>query len=447
MSSSHDELDSKSTIPESEKVASANEENHDDMQQKPESDARAMLRGGDIAAMLQSKGPIVKAVLLRHIRLDGKDVKPHAHLDVKHPPQQQQEQHQQEETNHNHRPVLEELVEEIQVDTTPARNHVSEVLGGSFTFLGQWPSEGTVAMVRKDCLADLPADLPRLSTRTLQKHCRQLGIDTTSMVEKSELVAALEDRQNNADPLNPHQLQPPLHNLKPRGDILIMKVAETKEEDDEDDEDKESEFEIMSNDDFFLNYTREEYLHFASRTDIVEHEQEQLDDVEESVEGEAEAANDELEDGDDEEDDRDDEDDDGDDENFQLEECEDSDKHVLLNIILGGVIQKFREDNGRGPNTEEVLELRNAVAAELDVEVPAVPVDNNDNAAAGDRKRSNQGEQSTDTADSRPSKRVKFAAECNSQPEQDESEKGELCGDNASTPAVEGASIANSDNS
>ena len=354
----------------------------------------------------------MKAVLLRHMRRDGKDTKPHVHLDEK-PSLEENAIHKQD-------PVLEELIEEIEIDTTPSRNHVTQVLGGPFTFLGQWPSAGTVAIIRKDFLSDLPSDLKQLPIRDLRNHCKELEIDTSLIIEKAELVAALEEKRNDALPLNPHRLQPPLHNLDARGDILVLKVAETREE--LDDEDEECTLETLTNEEFFLNYTREEYLHFASRTDIVEQEpspsgSEATDDANdtEEVGDEIDNADDEAcgsEDADEATDDQGEEEEE--DEDYEWEESEELDKHGLLNIILGGVIEKFREDNGRGPNTEEVLDLRRAVAAELDLEIPELPNQpDGDQLPEGEssataRKRPNVGGD-----DGRQSKRVKFAKHLN----------------------------------
>ena len=148
------------------------------------------------------------------------------------------------------------------------------------------------------------------------------------MIEKNEFITAL---QNTILPINPHRLQPPLHNVVVHGDIVLVRVAETKEneilitndddndEDDNDDEDDNEEepdekedskkaagdnncktedgnnnneeegddnddydeddddgsYEngnvdsmVMTNEEFFLDYTKEEYIKFASQTDI-----------------------------------------------------------------------------------------------------------------------------------------------------------------------------------
>ena len=41
-------------------------------------------------------------------------------------------------------------------------------------------------------------------------------------------------------------------------------------------------------------------------------------------------------------------------------------------MILGHLLKKFREENGRGPDSLELLEMRKALADKLGVEVPEV---------------------------------------------------------------------------
>merc|ERR1711971_350431 len=69
----------------------------------------------NIANILNSTGPIVNAVLLKAGNGNGNNI-----------------------------------VEDIQVDTTPKKQMVSKILGGPFTFLGQYEDEGIVLMIRKD---------------------------------------------------------------------------------------------------------------------------------------------------------------------------------------------------------------------------------------------------------------------------------------------------------
>ena len=222
----------------------------------------ALLHGTDIAKVLSSTGPVVKAVLLKHIRNDGRDGKPHhvpprassaistakvdqANSEPKAAPksdetaqtdEQKTDQHSnknEQNGNHQnppHRVVLTELIEEVLVDTTPSKNAVKTILGGPFTFLGQYPDEGTIVMARRDLPildstdsdeeedgdkndgnqlmnADAKA-LYELSVKELKALCSEYygdDMDTATIVEKSELVDAILQAQL---PINPHQLQP-----------------------------------------------------------------------------------------------------------------------------------------------------------------------------------------------------------------------------------------------
>jgi hypothetical protein len=301
--------------------------------------AAASLHGTDIAQVLSAKGPVVKCVLLRHMRPNAKDVKPHA---------------ASKESDKSHkRPVLTELIEEIEVDTTPNKNAIKGILG-PFTFIGQFPTEGVVAMAAKEIPDE--EELPTLSISQLRALCDDFDIDTKSMLEKNELVAALQAKQL---PVNPHHLQPPLDDVVVRGDIILMKVAETEEVLDEPQEDKEAtDLKVMSNDEFFLNYTKEEYIAFASRTDVVaptidedEHSEEAEDDEEQNEE-------EEEEEGDEEEDSASEE-----------EMGEEEEKRAMLNIVLAEVLKKFRAEKGRGPTSEELLQIREAVAEPLGLDV------------------------------------------------------------------------------
>jgi hypothetical protein len=48
---------------------------------------------------------------------------------------------------------------------------------------------------------------------------------------------------------------------------------------------------------------------------------------------------------------------------------EEEEKSAMLNIVLSELLRKFREENGRGPNSEEVLEIRASIAEQLEMEV------------------------------------------------------------------------------
>ena len=57
----------------------------------------------------------------------------------------------------NRRQIKTNLIDEIDIDTTPSKSMVSKVLGGPFTFLGQYEDEGIVLMIR-----NLPDDIIEL---------------------------------------------------------------------------------------------------------------------------------------------------------------------------------------------------------------------------------------------------------------------------------------------
>jgi hypothetical protein len=407
------------------------------------------------------------------------------------------------------RAVLTDRIDQIEIDTTPSKSMVAKTLGGPFTFLGQYHDEGVVVMARNlpddlevqvmervgagddngdrkggnadeeaTCRAvtKTPEELRELLSRhlkvqELKELCREREIPTDGMLEKADVVEALVRYQGSLPPYNPHRLQPPLHRVRVRGDILILRVAETEEEYDdndddeveageeegndeedaaedddaadggqneeekeeedgndeaegdnvqrevadegddeeepaedddaadggqneeekeeedgndeaegdddvqregadegdadeaagagdevEDDADGAKEASVLSNDEFFLDYTRDEYISFASRTDIPEHEVRY---------GGAEG---------------DDNDDDDDDEGGPVrvggaeggEEVEEEDKSAVFNIVMQEVLRQYREENGRGPNTQELLELRANIARELDFHVADV---------------------------------------------------------------------------
>ena len=40
----------------------------------------------------------------------------------------------------------------------------------------------------------------------------------------------------------------------------------------------------------------------------------------------------------------------------------------MMNLILAQILKRFREENGRGPNTEELLAMRSALAEKLGID-------------------------------------------------------------------------------
>jgi hypothetical protein len=370
--------------------------------------AAALLGATDIGKILRETGPVVTCVLLRHQTLSGKDDHP---IHLIHQP--------------NSRPVLAHMIEEIQLDTTPRKSQVQAILGGPWTFLGQYESEGIMIMMRKP-LSDYD-DLQDLETETLQELCQQYKLlspetaednNSNNNITRDYLLETLQQAQEHMESqINPHKLQPPFDHVQLHGDLLLLKVAETDEalDRDDDDEDKDeddgkkpkaattantNELTVLTNSEFFLNYTKEEYIAFASRTDVVappmleEHSEEDDDD-------------------DSEEDDDDDSEDD-----FMLGEDEDDDdmdqgeKEGLLNLLMNELLRRFREEHGRGPTTEELLDLRSVVAERLGVQVATVLHDdennnNNNNEEDSSKKRAAANDEHADT----PSKKVKFSAD------------------------------------
>jgi hypothetical protein len=216
---------------------------------------------GDLKKILNSTGPIVDAVLLSA----GEGVK------------------------------------DVKVDTTPKKQMVQEILGGPFTFLGQYEDEGIVLMVRREQLDALPA--------------------------------------------NPHKLQPPFHEAAVRGDILALKVAPESLEDGEDTSVNKS------NEEFFLNYTKNEYEKFAARTDIQTVTPTKTDAAmsEDDDEGEYSEEEEEEEEMEGESDSEDEEDEEG----------------GFMAILMGQVLERFQQENGRVPDEQELKALESAIAQKL----------------------------------------------------------------------------------
>ena len=382
-------------------------------------DAAAAIGATDIREVMKSQGPIVNTVILR-CRPSTSDETNDDDKEESKPAAIEKTEEASETEENPARMILKDLIDELKIDTTPSKSKVSEVLGGPFTFLGQYEEEGVVLMIRK-FPDDLEADLKDIfeqeeeegefvfaeqlsknfNIKALKAVCFQREVDTDNMTEKRELVEALVAYQKRLPAYNEHQLQPPLHKARVRGDIVVMKVAETEEELDNDDapekdddvpkegettkddgengeagdgaqtDSKDSEstnaaVAVPSNEEFFLDYSKEAYIKFASRTDIPEHdieegeesdgEEEEADQEEEEGES-AEAAMAGVGNGDDDEEDMDEED------------VNDEDKTAMFNLVMNEVLRQYREENGRGPNTAELLELRANIAKELGVEI------------------------------------------------------------------------------
>lgn len=349
-----------------------------DIMSGEETTQKTLLDSSDIAKVLTSKGPVVTCVLLK--ATENAD----ATEDEK-PPADSTLHVNGEGKNTQPRLILRSYMEEIKVDTTPSKSMVPKLLGGPFTFLGQYEEEGVVLMVRR-----LPVDLDAeelvdLKPAELKALCQERDISTEQMLEKSDLIQALKDWSGREDPpFNPHVLQPPLHNDKVRGDILILKVAETKEELDVMN-DLPEQMEVPSNEEFFLDYSLEDFIKFASRTDIPEYEVKDDDhsDEEAGDESPAEETGETVgeearvaggyespDEGDAEQE-----------APFRLgddEDIDDEDKAAMFNLVMNEVLKQYREDNGRGPDTKTLLEIRATIAKELDVQVAQVDAEQAD---------------------------------------------------------------------
>jgi hypothetical protein len=213
--------------------------------------------GVDIAEVLKSEGPVVTAVLLK----------------------------------------ADATIEQVQVDTTPHKQMVQKILGGPFTFLGQYEEEGTVLM----CLRS----------------------------------------DDNTVPLNEHKLQPPFEESQVRGDILCLRVAAQEEGDD----DNVDTIANKTNEEFFLNYTKEEYIRFAARTDIEAPNAVVSEDAEDDEDDLVESDNEEGE--------------------MEGESDEDDDEDGaagFIEMLMGQVIQRFHQENGRMPDEAELKALQTAIA-------------------------------------------------------------------------------------
>lgn len=229
------------------------------------------LTGSDISKLLQSKGPVVQAVLLR----SGPEA----------------------------------TIEQVDIDTTPQKQMVSMILGGPFTFLGQYEEEGIMLI----CLRDSDND------------------------------------ENGA--WNEHKLQPPFDASRVRGDILLLRVA-AEESTEEGTHGPVDTLASKSNDEFFLDYTKDEYTKFAARTDIKPPKSCPIA----SLQGDEDAENmdsDEQEDEDD------------DDESIEGESDEEDDVIGFMELLMGQVIDRFQKEHGRMPDEVEMQALQSAIAQKV----------------------------------------------------------------------------------
>ena len=133
-------------------------------------------------------------------------------------------------------------------------------------------------------------------------------------------------------------------------------------------------------------------MKFAIRTDVVAPTIEAPDDDDDDEEENSYDDDDEDEEADG------DEDDDEEDYEVGIDDLDEKEKPALLNLILGELLKKFRKEHGRGPDSEELLEIRRQVAERLGVhlEDSSVP-------------KQLPGEESDDDKHEPSPKRVKFS--------------------------------------
>lgn len=243
--------------------------------------AMPLLGGGDISKLLKSQGPIVTAVLLKA----GPDA----------------------------------AVEQVDIDTTPQKQMVQQLLGGPFTFLGQYEEEGVMLM----CLRDQPA----------ANHIDGAKSDST---------------------LNQHKLQPPFDDAQVHGDILLLRVAADEEPEVDSAGLVVDTLAAKSNEEFFLHYTKDEYVKFAARTDVeapkaVVSEDLEDEEEEEEMESEDEEASEEGE---------------GNMEGESDEE-DDADGAGFMELLMGQVMQRFQQEHGRLPDEMELQALQGVIAQKM----------------------------------------------------------------------------------
>jgi len=173
----------------------------------------------------------------------------------------------------------------VTLDTTPSASHAAQILGGPITFLGQYEDECLMILMRRD---------------------------------DKEL------------PPNSHRLQPPFDQSSVRGDLLLVHVAA-----DAGDE--------ASHDDFFGNYTVEEYQKFAARTDVRAPVVPKMEEEEEEPQSEEEEE-DEVE----------------------GEEDDSEEEADFMELLMEQLVARFQEQHGRAPQAEELMALQQALAQKME---------------------------------------------------------------------------------
>jgi len=243
--------------------------------------------------------------------------------------------------NSNDSTTAEDIITEVSIDTTPQKREVENLLGGPITFLGQYIEEGVVVMTKKE---------PPSSTQE-------------------------ENTNDDDDSRNRIKLPMPLDDVVAYT-ALLMKVSQEEEGEGEGD--------------FFLDYSKEKYLDLVNRggEERQEHPilQEDNNSASDGEEDEEDEENSNAEDDDDDDADSDGVlgDDDDYDEDFSdteedMELDSDEERIGMLNLCMGQILRRFHEENGHGPDTRQLLEMRQALAIKLGVDVPTIPDSNVDN--------------------------------------------------------------------
>jgi len=168
------------------------------------------------------------------------------------------------------------------------------------------------------------------------------------------------------------------------------------------DSSKAPESDTQDSDEFFQDFTCEEYLEFVALCKKEDRKVVETVDIKETTSNQDDMDHYDLEEGDAVEDNGHEEDEIGEDEEEDDDEAytefdEDEERVGMMNLIMGQILRKFREEHGRGPDTKELLQMRQALAMKLGVEVPAVwDDDDDDDVCSVDNECSNNDDKSSE---------------------------------------------------
>lgn len=418
----------------------------------------SLVRGDGTVNLLRAEGPVVKCVILRAPRRDvGNCATTPASRSTRNDTLKNDEKCN----------GLEDLVEELEIGAAPQKSEVEQLLGGPITFIGRYGEAEAIILVGvRGLVKGVEEDdegcttFGEMTIGQLQAQCIQWGVSADDRAEKHALVDALKEKEQTLPLPNPHKLQPPLHNVRVRGDILVLRVAEGRGnslEHNQEEEDgrsyekkvgKEEELDTeksrsehnfkkgqggedtlvaansasavrgLESSGCFLSYTREAYLKFAAQTDIAD------SPVPSNGTANNDKTNDELEDENEKEFGHNETDGNGVDCSPGEEEMtEKEEKSAMLNIVMSELLRKFRSDNRRGADSQEVLEIRASVAEQLGMEV--VTYDESQEAAQHDDKKKAAENMENKSRTGHPHKRVKFNSNLDSgEPKRHKEEDG-----------------------